>query len=593
MSDFFEQDDVVKEYDSVIVRRIWTYIKKYKKLITLTVLALALSTAGELAVPIMQKHLIDDAIITVNIKLITVMCLILLGILVVVFAAAFVQTLSSSLVGQCVMRDIRLELYKKTLFQSTSFLSKQPVGRLVTRLTGDVETINEFFTTVIVALLKDVSIITGVLVTMLVLSPALAGVVFLCSPPVIAITVISRIRSRDAFRRQRTASSAINAYLSERISGIGIVQLFLGENKSRREYGERNKELLNANLGEMLVLAVFRPTVEFFGTWTTAAVIAVGASLFLRLELSPGELIAFINLTAMLFAPVLDISEKYTILQQAMAGGERVFQLMDTNESITDCAAENEAQNKTENKNQIKGKIEFKNVCFSYNKDEPVLRGLSFKVEKGEKAAIVGYTGAGKTTITNILARLWDIDSGAILIDGVNIKDIPLAKLRRAVLPVLQDVFLFSGTISENISLGVPLSKTQIEDAARAVNAHKFIEKLPLGYETRLSEGAQNISSGQRQLISFARVIAHNPAVVVLDEATSSVDTETEAFIELGIETILSGRTSIVIAHRLSTIRNAGRILVLQNGILAEEGTHESLIAQNGLYERLYSLQAF
>lgn len=589
MKDFFEQDDVVKEYDSVIVRRIWSYIKKYKRLIVLTIIALAFSTAGELTVPVMQKHLIDDAIMPGNIKLITIMCLILFGVLFIVFASTFVQVWSSSLVGQHVMRDIRLELFKKTIFQSTSFLTRHPVGRIVTRLTGDVETINEFFTTVVVALLKDFSIIAGVLVTMFFISPSLAGVVLLCMPPVVIVSAVSRVRARDAFRRQRTASSAINAYLSERISGMAIVQLFRGEHKSRSEYGSRNSELLSANLSEILVLAVFRPLVEFFGTFTTAAVIGVGANLFLRQHLSLGELIAFINLIAMLFSPVLDISEKYTILQQAMAGGERVFQLLDTEESIKDYAGDNTHEIKEE----IKGTLEFKDVHFAYNKDEPVLRGLSFKIEKGEKTAIVGYTGAGKTTITNILTRLWDIDSGVIEVDGIDIKNMPLSKLRRAVLPVLQDVFLFSGTIAENISLGLSLSRSQIEDAARAVHAHKFIEKLPDSYDTVLSEGAQNISSGQRQLISFARVIAHNPAVVVLDEATSSVDTETEKLIELGIETILAGRTSVVIAHRLSTISNAKKILVLQSGVVVEEGSHEALIERGGLYAHLYNLQGF
>jgi ATP-binding cassette subfamily B protein len=584
VSDFFASDDIVKDYDTVIVRRIWSYIKKYKGLVVLTAISLIISTAGELAVPVMEKHLIDEAIIPGDFDKITVICMALLGVLCAVFAASFVQTWSSSLTGQLVMEDLRVELFRKTLFQSTTFLSRHPVGRIVNRLTGDVETINEFFTTVVVAFLKDFSIIAGVLVTLLVLSPVLALVVLACLPAVVLVSMLSRVRARDAFRRQRTASSAINAYLSERISGIGIVQLFRGEKKSRAEYAQRNDELLHANLAEILVLATFRPIVEFLSILTTAAVIGVGANLLLNLELSLGVLIAFINLIAMFFAPVMDISEKYTILQQAMAGSERVFQLLDTNEMITDTALPHEQA--------ITGVIEFKNVVFSYKQGEPVLKELSFKVERGEKAAIVGYTGAGKTTITNILTRLWDIDSGVIMLDGMNIKDIPLATLRRGVLPVLQDVFLFSGTIAENISLGLPLERAQIEEAARSVHAHEFISKLPDGYDTMLSEGATNISSGQRQLLSFARVIANNPAVVVLDEATSSVDTETERLIELGIETMLAGRTSLVIAHRLSTIRNAHRILVLSNGVLLEEGTHETLFAQNGLYAHLYRLQA-
>jgi ATP-binding cassette subfamily B protein len=294
-------------------------------------------------------------------------------------------------------------------------------------------------------------------------------------------------------------------------------------------------------------------------------------------------LIAFINLVRMFYSPVMDIAEKYTLLQSAMAGGERGFKLLDTDEGIPD-------RGKRSIEGTLRGHIEFKDVRFSYKTGEEVLRGLSFTVGAGEMAAIVGYTGAGKTTITNVLARLWDIDAGIIRLDGIPLGEIPLSELRRSVLPVLQEVFLFSGTVAENISLGLSLSARQIEEAARAVYAHDFISRLPQGYQTILSEGASNISSGQRQLISFARVIAHNPAIVVLDEATSSVDTETEHLIQLGIQRVLSGRTSIVIAHRLSTIRNADRILVLSGGSLVEEGTHEELIRRDGLYAGLYRL---
>jgi ATP-binding cassette subfamily B protein len=321
-----------------------------------------------------------------------------------------------------------------------------------------------------------------------------------------------------------------------------------------------------------------------------AAVIVVGANMVFNLSLSLGVLIAFINLVAMFYAPVMDISEKYTLLQSAMAGGERVFKLLDTDEHIPDTGTQSV-------EGSIRGDISFEHVSFSYTKEptgskEPVLKDLSFRVNAGEMIAIVGYTGAGKTTITNVLARLWDIDSGRITLDGIPITDIKLGELRRSVLPVLQDVFLFSGTVAENIRLGLPsLTDAQVEDAARAVHAHEFISRLSEGYQTKLSEGAANISSGQRQLISFARVIAHNPAVVILDEATSSVDTETEHLIQLGLPRVLANRTSIVIAHRLSTIRHASRILVLSGGRLVEQGTHQELIARNGLYAGLYRLQ--
>jgi len=508
--------------------------------------------------------------------------IIFLAALVLIFIFTFSQTWTANLTSQRVMKDMRLGLFEKTLSQSTAFLSRHPVGRIVTRLTGDIQTIDDFFTTVLTAFLKDLSVMLGVLVTLFILSPKLALCVIATMPPVLALTLISRVKARDAFRRQRTASSKVYAYLAERLAGIQVVQLFRREKKSCEEFAERNRELLDANLGEMYVFATFRPIVEWFATFTAAVVIVMGSKMILSLSVSLGVLIAFVNLVQMFYSPVTDIAEKYTLLQSAMAGGEKVFKLMDTDEHIPDNANRSAA---------IRGSVEFDNVRFAYKKGEDVLRGLSFAVQPGQMAAIVGYTGAGKTTIINVLSRLWDVDSGEIRLDGVPVKDIPLNELRRSVLPVLQDVFLFSGTVADNISLGLDLSREQITEAARAVHAHEFISRLPDGYDTILSEGATNISSGQRQLISFARVIAHNPQVVILDEATSSIDTETEHLIQMGIKRVLSGRTSFVIAHRLSTIKNADRILVLSGGALAESGTHDELIAHNGLYAGLYRLQ--
>ncbi|GHV28270.1 hypothetical protein AGMMS4952_11520 [Spirochaetia bacterium] len=717
MADYFETEEVVKGYDGTLVRRIIGYIKPYRLLCVVMIIALALSTLGELAIPIKMQRLIDDAILArylllrqpgdTSLSAGTQKSLALLNntkgsitvgtnrfipqdrtitaaaevelhsagildgdqwyvftveqggsardpalavmdahpglflrgadteavltaavktadlyalpageirairdrdfsrilsvvtemfiILILVFVCTFFQTWTSSLIGQRAMKEMRLDLFKKTASQSTAFISRHPVGRIVTRLTGDVETLNEFFTTVMVAFLKDLSVMVGVLVTLFLLSPKLALVVILILPLVAWITAVSRVKARDAFRQQRQASSRVNSYLSERISGIQVVQLFRGGKKSSREFAKRNAELLHANLGEMYVFATFRPLVEFLSTLTVSAVIVVGAAMVFNLSLSLGVLIAFINLVAMFYAPVMDISEKYTLLQSAMAGGERVFKLLDTDEHIPDTGSVS-VEGLTSPHFPIRGDIAFENVSFSYTKEptgsrEPVLKDLSFTVKKGEMIAIVGYTGAGKTTITNVLARLWDIDSGRITLDGIPITDIPLGELRRSVLPVLQDVFLFSGAVADNITLGLPLTTAQVEDAARAVHAHEFISRLSDGYQTKLSEGAANISSGQRQLISFARVIAHNPAVVILDEATSSVDTETEHLIQLGLQRVLVNRTSIVIAHRLSTIRHANRILVLSGGRLVEQGTHQELIAQNGLYAGLYRLQ--
>ncbi|MDR0403619.1 MAG: ABC transporter ATP-binding protein/permease [Treponema sp.] len=736
MSDYFETEEVVKEYDSKISGRILSYLKPYKFLTVVVLAALAFSTGGELLFPVLQQRLIDRAIMSrflplrperagsglgpeaekalrelesaegalrirdylfvpqdQNIRFSTraekelrargvledgqwyafgvsdsalpVMekygdlfireenagairspdleklsaderrvirnddlsrilrtTLVLFATLALVFVFTFIQTIVSVLIGQRVMKDIRLELFKKTSSQSTDFLSRNPVGRIVTRLTGDVETINEFFTNVLIAFIKDISVMIGALVTLFILSPRLAAVALVTLPPVLLVTALSRIKARDAFRRQRVASSKVNSYLSERLSGVQVVQLFLGEKRSRKEFGERNGEFLDANLAEMYVYAIFRPIIDFLSVLTTAVVIAVGANFVLNLSLSLGVLVAFINLVGLFYSPVMDIAEKYTLLQSAMAGGERVFALLDTEERIPDNgrrnieevsgasvessehsrppdalmeppapSAEPSGAPVLSRKSLVKGRIEFRDVSFSYKEGEEVLKRLSFTVEPGEMAAIVGYTGAGKTTIINVLTRLWDIQSGSITLDDIPAAEIPLRQLRRAILPVLQEVFLFSGTVADNISLGLPLRETDIVAAARAVHADEFISRLPDGYNTKLSEGAANISSGQRQLISFARVIAHNPAMVILDEATSSVDTETENLIRLGIQKVLAGRTSIVIAHRLSTIRHAERIFVLSGGRLVEQGRHDELIARNGLYAGLYRLQ--
>ncbi len=490
----------------------------------------------------------------------------------------------SNLLGLKIMKDLRMQLYRHVLTRSFAFLSRQPVGRLVTRLTSDVETINQFFTDVLSAFIKDFSIMAGAIVVLYVFDVRLALVVTASVPLVLIVSSVARKRARDAFRNQRRWTSKVNSFIAEHLSGIDVVKLFVREAPAKAQFAAHDAELMKANLGEMHVFATFRPAVDFLATLTTAIALCAGAGLYLSHSISLGTLIAFVNLIGMFYSPIKDLAEKYIMLQSAMAGGERIFTLLDADEMILDAPT-------IEMPSRIRGHIEFDKVWFAYKGEEWVLKDLSFTVEPGQMVAIVGYTGAGKTTVANLVTRFWDIQKGDIRIDGHSVRDLPLGGLRKAIQPVPQDVFLFSGTISENLRLGEGVAEERMRLAAEAVHANEFIEALPQGYDTELSEGGSNLSQGQRQLLSFARVLAHDPAIIILDEATSSVDTETEKLIQRGIEGLLTGRTSVVIAHRLSTIRNADKIIVLAQGRIAETGTHDELIEKKGLYWNLYRLQ--
>ncbi len=696
MSDFFDSDEIVKSYDSAIIKRILSYTKKHKGLLAVIVLCLLFSTITDLAMPIIAQKIIDNVLVVsyvpvgssaelldkvkgelpkANIRTIGQAAYIhkkdflmlgsrlqqaikeaqggeygeyyilpvsdlppkLLGMAksdsseavaiayddksaaipqellsrlapeevrairksdyamlyrygILFFAAVFItllgtffQTWSTSLTGQYVMKAIRMQLFNHTINQSVAFLTRQPVGRMVTRLTSDVETINEFFTDVVVAFIKDLTIMVGVILVLLGLSWKLALIAIASIPPVILITGIARTKARDAFRKQRRILSKVNAYIAEHISGISIVKLFSRENSVVKIFKEINSDLMKANLGEMYVMATFRPVIEFFSTTSIAVILWYGSGLYKTGIVSLGTLIAFVNLIRMFYSPLQDISEKFTILQSAMAGGERVFKLMDTTERIDDTG--------NIELPEVKGRIEFDHVWFAYKENEWILKDVSFVVEPGHSVAIVGYTGAGKTTITSLIPRFWDIQKGEIRIDGIPVKSLSLKALRSYIRPVMQDVFLFSGTILENIALGLDLPQETLIEAAKLVHAHEFIEKLPDAYASKLGEGASNLSAGQRQLLSFARVVAHDPAIIVLDEATSSIDSETEHLVQLGLDELMKNRTNILIAHRLSTIQHADKILVLSEGRLVEEGTHESLIKLQGLYYNLYRLQ--
>jgi ATP-binding cassette subfamily B multidrug efflux pump len=497
----------------------------------------------------------------------------------------FSQIFFTAKAGQGVMKDLRLELFGHILHQKMGALQDVPVGTLVSRVTNDVETINELFTTVLTSLIKDVAVMVGVVITLMVLDQRLGLITLATLPPVLILTYFFRLKARAAYRRVRHWVSEVNRYLAEHLSGMIIIHGFSQQERVEQEFGQRNTELLKANISEMNVFTVFRPLVDLLATVSTAVVIYFGAGFYQSNFLTLGILVAFINLIRKFYEPVMDMSEKFTLLQSAMAGSERVFQVLDNDQRIP-----NHTDQRI-NIHGIQGAVRFNHVEFSYKDGEPILQDLSFNIVPGQRLAVVGTTGAGKTTLANVLTRLWDIQAGEIFLDGVPISAYHLNDLRSAIMPIQQDISLFSQSIRDNILLGKELPDTKIWEMLEIAQAKDFIQALPDGLDTILSERAVNLSTGQRQLLAFARILAQDPRVIILDEATANIDSETEKRIQKALTAILSGRTSIIIAHRLSTIRDADSIMVLSHGRVVEQGTHEELLLHNGVYSNLYKLQ--
>jgi len=574
-----------KAYDARLMRRLLAYLKPYRGSAYLAIVCLLFGSVFSVLQPYLTKVAIDRYIRSDNIAGLNKIAILYIGTLVLVFGLSFAQTWLINLMGQKIMRDLRMEIFRHLQRLDVAFFDRNPVGRLMTRVTTDVDALNELFTAGVISVFEDVFMLSGIIVSLFLLNYRLALAIVAILPLLILVTLVFKIKVRDSYRRVRTAIARINAFLQENITGAAVVQLFGQEKKQYGRFRRINKEHLDANLQSIFYYAIFYPILELISALAIACIIWYGGHQVLAGALTLGTLVAFIQYSDRFFRPISDLSEKYTILQSAMASSERIFKLLDTPPSIA-------SPDRPETVDARRGSIEFRNVGFSYNPGEPVLRDISFRVEPGQTVAVVGATGAGKSTIISLLSRFYEVDAGEILIGGVNIRDFDLQELRRSIGIVLQDVFLFSGSVAENIRLGdAGISDEDVERAAETVHAAHFIRALEKRYAARVGERGSSLSVGQKQLLAFARALAHDPKILVLDEATSSIDTETEMLIRDALERLMADRTSIIIAHRLSTVQKADRIIVLHHGRIRETGTHQELLRRKGIYWKLYQLQ--
>jgi ATP-binding cassette subfamily B protein len=587
---FHEEEAIGKTYDLQIARRLLRYLKPYVRLlIPGLALTLALNLLGALQ-PKFTQFAIDWNILPrqTNGLLLLVGLFLLTQILQLVFS--YFQAIFVNTVGQNVMFDMRKELYDKLQHQEVAYYDRNPVGRVMTRLTTDVDSLNQLFTEGVTDLLGDLVTILVIISIMLWMDVQLTLVSLLTVPLLVAATTWFRKGARKGYDQVRTRIARINAFLQEHFAGAQTVQIFNAEAKSLGTFEAINDKYRRANIDTIFYYAVFFPLVDLIGAIGIALIIWYGGYRVMQntpgnTVLTLGALVAFIQYSQRLFQPIRDISDKYNVLQAAVVASHRIFKTLDEPIAVLTPANPVKAE-------RARGRIEFQNVWFAYKDEDWVLKDVSFTVEPGQSIALVGHTGSGKTTITNLLMRFYDIQRGKILLDGVDLRDWDLNALRKNFAVVLQEVFLFSGTIEGNIRLGrEDISQERVRWAAQEVHADSFISRLKDNYESEVRERGAGLSVGQKQLISFARALAFDPALLILDEATSSIDTETEQLIQRAIERVMRDRTSIVVAHRLSTIQNADRIIVLHHGEIREQGTHQQLLAQRGLYWKLYKLQ--
>ncbi len=587
-----EEEVLGKAYDARLMRRLLKYLRPYLRHVALGILLSILVSALEAVRPYFTKIAVDVDIAAKDKHGLLMTTLAFFGVLVVRGFLQYANAYLTQWIGQRTIYDLRMEVFKHLQHLSLRFYDKNPIGRMITRVTNDVEVLNEMFSSGIVMVFTDVFTIAGIFYFMFTMNWELALISLSVLPLLFYGTFLFRKKAREAYRDVRIQIARINSFMQEHITGMLVDQIFNREKKSFEKFSNINAAHRDANIRSILYYAFFYPGVELIGALAIGLIIWYAGAQVLDGAVTLGTVMAFLQFNEMFWRPIRDLSEKYNILQTAMASSERVFQLLDDKTVINEPTQPIPLE-------QIKGEIEFRDVWFAYNvpsdgKTSPewVLKGVSFHIKPGETVAIVGHTGAGKTSLINLLSRFYEIQKGEILIDGVNIQHARSEDLRKHLAVVLQDVFLFSGDIKGNINLGNDaISLDRIHAAARVVGAQRFIEQLPGQYDAEVKERGATLSVGQKQLLSFARALAYHPKILVLDEATSSVDTETEKLIQDAIKKLLRGRTSIVIAHRLSTIQNADKIIVLHKGEVREIGTHQELIARDGIYRKLYLLQ--
>jgi len=579
-------DDIIvgKAYDAALMRRLMGYLRPYWPSVLLAFTAIVSASVLQLAQPYLMKVAIDRYIATSDVAGMDRIALLFLGILLASFALEFVQTYVLQHTGQRIMFDLRAQIYRHFQRLDVAYYDRNPVGRLMTRVTTDVDALNDLFTSGVVSVFGDIFTLAGIMIVLLAMDWRMALVAFSVLPLIVLITQWFRRHVRDSYRTVRALIARINAFLQENITGMATVQLFGREARNLGQFREINGRHRDANIDSIFYYAVFYPAVEIVGALATALIIWRGGAWVLAGTLTLGSLVAFIQYSQRFFRPISDMSEKFNLLQSAMAASERIFTLLDTPVAVVSPASPTRAE--------WRGHVVFEHVWFAYDGEHHVLRDVSFEVRPGERVGIVGATGAGKSTIINLLLRYYDVGRGRILVDGVDIREIDLGELRRRFSLVLQDVHVFSGTIGGNVRLGNPeIGDRQVRRALEAVHADRFVDALPQGAATPVAERGATLSTGQKQLLSFARALAFDPRILVLDEATSSIDTETEVLIRDALHVLMAGRTTIAIAHRLSTIQDMDTILVLHKGQLRESGSHQELLAQRGLYHRLYQLQ--